>query len=185
MEPRSIERGETSLSTHSGTSPKSFNGATFNRTWRGQQQRGLWTWASATLQWSHVQSNVESLTTNAARGSRLSLQWSHVQSNVERNSRHYPGNNAPGFNGATFNRTWRDESALHQLSAAGASMEPRSIERGEAASLHGHPLAEGASMEPRSIERGEECASIAPPMSASVASMEPRSIERGESVCWL
>ncbi len=61
------------------------------------------------------------------------LQWSHVQSNVERPAAH---------------------SRLPALDQP-ASMEPRSIERGEERPAIAHRGAEPASMEPRSIERGE------------------------------
>ncbi len=60
------------------------------------------------------------------------------------------------FNGATFNRTWREAGSRDQIPITGASMEPRSIERGEErlADTAGRRVAR-ASMEPRSIERGE------------------------------
>src|SRR5919197_1130028 len=88
------------------------------------------------LQWSHVQLNVETRTGGPARLAWLLLQWSHVQLNVETNRR-------PAQRGR-FRR---------------ASMEPRSIERGNLLLLRGLKDGLSASMEPRSIERGNGVAS--------------------------
>ncbi len=107
MEPRSIERGETRGRHAAPALLPGFNGATFNRTWRGEDRskaHASYYW----LQWSHVQSNVESKRTRARRNSARLLQWSHVQSNVERLDGRLPPQRDPR-----------------------ASMEPRSIERGE------------------------------------------------------
>ncbi len=83
MEPRSIERGEFSSAAKAISSRSSFNGATFNRTWREAKKRqGART---DLLQWSHVQSNVESTgNIETIPVAHIKLQWSHVQSNVER-----------------------------------------------------------------------------------------------------
>ncbi len=130
MEPRSIERGEPIAAAASPRHCR-FNGATFNRTWRGDDRssaalgRGCFngatfnrTWRGQLedkqmtrlqeLQWSHVQSNVERRRRPRAARRRFALQWSHVQSNVER----HVCRRRPNCQG-------------------GASMEPRSIERGE------------------------------------------------------
>ena len=64
--------------------------------------------------------------------------------------------NEARFNGATFHRTWKQEAGRwdHPGEPGRASMEPRSLERGN------HPVATArqalhlASMEPRSLERG-------------------------------
>src|SRR5882672_4936044 len=87
-----------------------FNGATLSRTWKLERdlegETGL-----RVLQWSHAQSNVETRQIGNNLGQRIGLQWSHAQSNVE---------------------TWkgrRDRPA----SRISASMEPRSVERGNSA----------------------------------------------------
>ncbi len=124
---------------------RSFNGATFNRTWREARLEpgfpdGL------KLQWSHVQSNVERGSWRSATCASTGLQWSHVQSNVERmilqfrtergiwasmeprsiergeicGTGHCCPTTSTGFNGATFNRTWRGRQVdLERLSEQG------------------------------------------------------------------
>ncbi len=110
MEPRSIERGESSalpidaasgmplqwshvqsnvesppLESQEPQSAGCFNGATFNRTWRAGREQAASKIRDARLQWSHVQSNVERRIQQARIPSQLC------------------------FNGATFNRTWRGD----------------------------------------------------------------------------
>ena len=137
------------------------------------------------------------------QGGEFKLQWSHVHSNVETLRRGHARAQLRGFNGATFTRTWKQDhvksawfggnslqwSHVHSNVETGrglatarthvhASMEPRSLERGNAdqcgkGSLHRtgfngatftrtwkrhvHAQQDGArqaSMEPRSLERG-------------------------------
>ena len=61
----------------------------------------------------------------------------------------------PRFNGATLNRTWKENPCAGWIKHLYlASMEPRSIERGNAESCIIGVNAAYASMEPRSTERG-------------------------------
>src|SRR5262249_15842749 len=82
MDPPSIERGNSVDLVVCIRLAEGFNGATFNRTWKllGYRLRPFFT---LRLQWSHVQSNVETTIVLNASTFYLMLQWSHVQSNVE------------------------------------------------------------------------------------------------------
>ncbi len=137
MEPRSVERGNQPVDDCSADSRKSAsmeprsvergNTATQSSQHRARQE----------LQWSHAQSNVETTLVERLRPQRMSsfngatlsrtwkresltqsrisatmLQWSHAQSNVE-----------------TMRRDRQRRSTRTR-----ASMEPRSVERGNAAS---------------------------------------------------
>ena len=59
-----------------------FNGATLSRTWKLAGAYAATT-ATLALQWSHAQSNVETVWLAWRSRSRAGLQWSHAQSNVE------------------------------------------------------------------------------------------------------
>ncbi len=84
------------------------------------------------LQWSHAQPNVETKGQQQIKLLQLALQWSHAQPNVEtRMSRSQPFGCSFRFNGATLSRTWKlAEAAREWAREQGASMEPRSAERG-------------------------------------------------------
>ena len=66
------------------------------------------------------------------------------------------------------------------LGVGGASMEPRSNERGRRVGVRAHRVRLRASMEPRSNERGRHRGGAGPPDRWG-ASMEPRSNERGRT----
>ena len=99
---------------------------------RGNPGTILWANKAAQgLQWSHVHSNVETGDKSDKSILQIVLQWSHVHSNVE---------TASGEEACIVSRT--------------ASMEPRSLERGNEVEATTQERAATASMEPRSLERG-------------------------------
>ncbi len=179
MEPRSFERGElpTQVADHD----------------------------SATLQWSHVLSNVESSSGTSRERRDLgasmeprsfergedylrllirlptTLQWSHVLSNVERTTPATASSDLHcGFNGATFFRTWRVLPCVVGNHGRRASMEPRSFERGElkaGVQVIGIPVPLQWSHVLSNVEREDHPDKG---VEGTLASMEPRSFERGE-----
>ena len=180
MEPRSLERGNPPARSTSPGRTTRFNGATFTRTWK--RKGGCCGWgavedrfngATFTRTWKLKRGDLRACLCKSFNGAtftrtwkpslilpmvtvRIWLQWSHVHSNVE---------------------TSRGSHSPHCLKKA--SMEPRSLERGNPPRLASLvELKVVASMEPRSLERGN-CVATRTSWRLSDASMEPRSLERG------
>ena len=107
------------------------------------------------LQWGRVRSNAETRSRGVVFDMDPSLQWGRVRSNAE---------------------TRRDRPRVHQQD--GASMGPRSVERGNLHPVCQWGCRDRASMGPRSVERGNLALHdwLFDEMSAS---MGPRSVERG------
>ena len=153
MEPRSFKRGNLSafdrkiLTESASMEPRSFK--------RGNACLSSQLHRLYRLQWSHVHSNVETLSGRKLAFELFRLQWSHVHSNVETSR-----------TGDESNRRSR------------ASMEPRSFKRGNASSRFDAERPQGASMEPRSFKRGNSV-SLSISAQRALASMEPRSFKRG------
>ena len=107
------------------------------------------------------------------------LQWGHVQMNVEISSallsktKTLPASMGPRSNERGNKMSWTEQSA--QVTA---SMGPRSNERGNSYDATGTCKMRLASMGPRSNERGNVCANTITTQSLR-ASMGPRSNERG------
>ena len=179
MEPRSLERGNVERECRSrGRTIASMEPRSLERgNQAGFGKSGL---VQHMLQWSHVHSNVETGMVWAEIKAAILLQWSHVHSNVE----------------TLLLRCMDMPDPL-------ASMEPRSLERGNAIGIGKDADGQEASMEPRSLERGNfrtfSRSRLSPPCfngatftrtwkpgwfreirpRSTHASMEPRSLERG------
>ena len=107
------------------------------------------------LQWSHVLPNVEITNVSVGVVTTTLLQWSHVLPNVEIRFQLQKIALNHRFNGATFFRTWKcRKTSRSRRFTNGASMEPRSSERGNKVAALCKLHARIASMEPRSSERG-------------------------------
>ncbi len=121
----------TNLPSNSG-----FNGATFNRTWRAAGSPSI-SRTLQSLQWSHVQSNVESSTTCLILRSGLPCFNGATFNRTWRVPVQYVPRAVPdGFNGATFNRTWRGgrlNDAPLQLSTLQWSHVQSNVERPQCA----------------------------------------------------
>ena len=83
MEPRSLERGNSSTARELKSDYSRFNGATFTRTWKRRPALAATCECGRRLQWSHVHSNVETQRRAIPTSLMRMLQWSHVHSNVE------------------------------------------------------------------------------------------------------
>ncbi len=82
MEPRSIERGEAAVDWEFIAEFMRFNGATFNRTWRGWRQLPPQRDVAASMEPRSIERGEGAIEVIVRREDRR-LQWSHVQSNVE------------------------------------------------------------------------------------------------------
>ena len=131
-----------------------FNGATFTRTWKPFLGVGLGSSLGASMEPRSLErGNTDLLIRQAVKGL---LQWSHVHSNVETRQESVRDlATERGFNGATFTRTWKQgHFNLLSTQERRASMEPRSLERGNFKRERQLSIQRQASMEPRSLERG-------------------------------
>ncbi len=157
MEPRSVERGNhrflvspSIAVADASMEPRSVERGNTERT-RNEPRLTM------RLQWSHAQSNVETADVSARsrsgrerfNGATLSRTWklAGLISSVSHSQR--------CFNGATLSRTWKQANVSRRyIRSLAASMEPRSVERGNSAARSCARRMRGASMEPRSVERG-------------------------------
>ncbi len=115
MEPRSAERGNSAACAGHPQWCACFNGATLSRAWKPVVPGSKLPETVYALQWSHAQPSVE--TSNPAPARSFDAR-------------------APGFNGATLSRAWKPGiDKLRGEFGWEASMEPRSAERGNQASV--------------------------------------------------
>ncbi len=157
MEPRPFERGNQLAVPVRSSSEVGFNGATSFRTWKPiASARSVP--AVASLQWSHVLSNVETV----YRSQKCLTAFRHASMEPR-----------------PFERGNDIKDREKEFPFKVASMEPRPFERGNAAHSRERKHSTGASMEPRPFERGNlpDCSTYG--ASFGSASMEPRPFERG------
>ncbi len=131
MEPRSVERGNTEQMARWHDCGQRFNGATLSRTWKPRRVHRLPD-ALKLLQWSHAQSNVETDGSASMRAPRVRC-----------------------FNGATLSRTWKHGPSVRELTRG--SWLQWSHAQSNVETIGGaarSDVEQVASMEPRSVERG-------------------------------
>ncbi len=155
MEPRSAERGNYQWKCPNIQRLQGFNGATLSRTWK----RGILPLQLQELSPASMEPR------SAERGNR--------PPDFARKRRRR------SFNGATLSRTWKPaaqpSTAIAVAPLQWSHAQPN-VETTQRCTACGNPL--GASMEPRSAERGNKKTNTNR-KERKTASMEPRSAERG------
>src|SRR5581483_8190295 len=178
MGPRSCERGNGMEKVHESLLSPGFNGAALVRARKSRLGEVVWE-RYMMLQWGRARASAEINRMIILRLRILRLQWGRARASAEIGCEGCAGAVRQGASMGPRSCERGNRWCAEGFPRSGfASMGPRSCERGNSLSPHSYPLKLIASMGPRSCERGNT-SPVACAKKASNASMGPRSCERG------